>query len=882
MDTIQLNNALQRLFIEEEARVVFWHDPAGDFLEFVDGFPLLAFGDTQVHWIRLDQTGSLEVKLLMELEEPDCKFLIYSATEEPEWEDDWLLDVRLYSRSFRADRASILLDELGLPNMQLRDHLLGRRKFFDNKQRLAKLKTWIQAEDSEQDLDRKMMAVICRSSQAHYFDIVQCLFQSWTEGDPADDMQLSEPPAVWVQLVKFELETSFWDLAERHFGFRQETPSLRNLLIHLLVTDLAHGLREALPSAYEHLVLPPSGRHNAVICLTQWRDSASKGGSYDLISEWVGQELQVEEPLMNVSMERLMECDTFSVIEKLLLRLVRDRVLETSETPNPAEIRALAGKRQDGHWARLTHREDHPLFPRQTYRAAYEAMVIASEYQALRMELGDSLSSDNAKALYTHYTDSLYRCDQRYRRFCESCDVAEKKGWDLLKKLRDWVEQDYSQGFLKDLSVCWGRFVDPEGATALMNAWHLEGIDNQYDFFKKHVQPRLNLGENRKVFVIISDALRYEVAEELMRELNGKYRYEAQLSSMLGVLPSYTSLGMASLLPHQELAFNDKADVLVDSRPTGSTQQRQAILEKVGGMVCKADELLEMKKTEARDHVEGARVIYIYHNTIDHVGESKEGQTFAAVRQAIGELSDLVRHLINNFNANHLLVTADHGFLFTESAPEETEKSPIKHAPEGAIKTKQRYVLGRQLGKQGAAWHGSTGITAGTKDGMEFWVPKGINRFHFMGSRQFIHGGAMLQEVAVPLITIKHRKGDKARSATQVKQVSVQVLGTNHMITTSMHRFQLLQMEAVSERVKPITLKVAVYDGENAVTPIETVTFDSRSSSMDDRKKWISLVLKDQEYDGQKPYRLVLREAETSIEKSSIDIKIKRAFSDDF
>ncbi|MDB4351045.1 BREX-1 system phosphatase PglZ type A, partial [Verrucomicrobia bacterium] len=124
--------------------------------------------------------------------------------------------------------------------------------------------------------------------------------------------------------------------------------------------------------------------------------------------------------------------------------------------------------------------------------------------------------------------------------------------------------------------------------------------------------------------------------------------------------------------------------------------------------------------------------------------------------------------------------------------------------------------------------------------------------------------------------------GDKARSATQVKQVSVQVLGTNHMITTSMHRFQLLQMEAVSERVKPITLKVAVYDGENAVTPIETVTFDSRSSSMDDRKKWISLVLKDQEYDGQKPYRLVLREAETSIEKSSIDIKIKRAFSDDF
>lgn len=140
----------------------------------------------------------------------------------------------------------------------------------------------------------------------------------------------------------------------------------------------------------------------------------------------------------------------------------------------------------------------------------------------------------------------------------------------------------------------------------------------------------------------------------------------------------------------------------------------------------------------------------------------------------------------------------------------------------------------------------------------------------------------MLQEVVVPLITIKHRKDNKARSATQVKQVSVQVLGTNHMITTSRHRFQLLQMEPVTERVKPISLKVAVYDGENAVTNVETVTFDSRSSSMDDRKKWVTLVLKDQDYKRQHPYRLVLREAETSIEKSCVDVKINRAFSDDF
>ena len=51
---------------------------------------------------------------------PTAKFLLYAPTEEPDYEDDWLLDIRLYSRSFRADRASILLQDLGWSNQHLR------------------------------------------------------------------------------------------------------------------------------------------------------------------------------------------------------------------------------------------------------------------------------------------------------------------------------------------------------------------------------------------------------------------------------------------------------------------------------------------------------------------------------------------------------------------------------------------------------------------------------------------------------------------------------------------------------------------------------------------------------------------------------------------
>ncbi|WP_410218838.1 PglZ domain-containing protein [Paracoccus sp. (in: a-proteobacteria)] len=53
-----------------------------------------------------------------------------------------------------------------------------------------------------------------------------------------------------------------------------------------------------------------------------------------------------------------------------------------------------------------------------------------------------------------------------------------------------------------------------------------------------------------------SDAFRYEAAQELTGELNGRYRFTASTKSQLGVLPSYTGLGMASLLPHTSLAYS--------------------------------------------------------------------------------------------------------------------------------------------------------------------------------------------------------------------------------------------------------------------------------------------------------------------------------------
>ena len=123
MDTNQLDQALARLFVDDGARIVFWHDPAHEFVDFMNRLPFLTFGDTTVHIIRLDQVSALATKIRLERDEPESRFLVYAPADEPDYADDWLLDIRLYSRSFRADRASIILDTLGLDNHHLRDHL---------------------------------------------------------------------------------------------------------------------------------------------------------------------------------------------------------------------------------------------------------------------------------------------------------------------------------------------------------------------------------------------------------------------------------------------------------------------------------------------------------------------------------------------------------------------------------------------------------------------------------------------------------------------------------------------------------------------------------------------------------------------------------------
>ncbi|MDA3915602.1 MAG: BREX-1 system phosphatase PglZ type A, partial [Deltaproteobacteria bacterium] len=109
MDIRQINQTLARIFKEENKRLVFWYDGEKEFEESLPSIQVAG-----VTLLRMDETGSLDLKIRLETLDMNEKFLLYAPNYEPAPEKDWLFDIKLYSYLFHADKASILIKELGL------------------------------------------------------------------------------------------------------------------------------------------------------------------------------------------------------------------------------------------------------------------------------------------------------------------------------------------------------------------------------------------------------------------------------------------------------------------------------------------------------------------------------------------------------------------------------------------------------------------------------------------------------------------------------------------------------------------------------------------------------------------------------------------------
>jgi uncharacterized protein (TIGR02687 family) len=919
MNIEQLKQGILAKF--DKCRLVLWQD---EDIEFQEQFPEISaqLRLASIQAISVDDESHLEVKQRIELLEPEQKFLLYSNKLVNEPTRDWLYDIRLYAQQFYADSSSMILNELGM-RMEFRQLVSRYKKFFGNKQRYAKLIKLLPNNADKNSLELAMIVTLVKVETMSFTAVLNELISKYSDSAEQADEILAE-------IVKYGLDKTFWQLALEEFGYltanywvsdnvtgevvggstnSSAKPSIKDLITKLLVTDCYHGLQSSgakvvgstfaqslsshllpisldndtndkLPKNIQELVGNTAAKKAAVINFVKaWRESRTLCESYNQIAKNVSFELEMKSKLAEFKLpNELLYVETFVDAEEALLKLL------AKDLPayNSNDIADWVSIRLRSHWC----------YQDQKYAAIHRALKSAKQFYELKDKYADGFEAlgakkfDTASALYKAYEEEIHQFDTSYRIFSENSLRASQNGSDILKftGLVDDIESLYVDWYLHDFAIAWGKLVDKE---SLLENWRLPFIHNQYEFYNREVQAVLQQPSVKRVFVIISDAFRYECAKEIHDSINNRNRYKSELKSQLGVVPSYTQAGMASLLPYKKFTahLNKNIEYKLDGLSAHGTDNRHKILQAHGGIACTYDEVMKWTNQQYRDLAQDSSVIYIYHNKIDAIGDDggTENEAFLAARDAIEEMDKLIIRIFDKLKGGRVILTADHGFLFNQRDVTESDRSELKSKPAGTKLSKKRYLIGENLPTGDSYWVGKMSNTSNVDpdSDADFIVPRGSNRFHFVGGAKFIHGGIMPQEICVPVMHLRAIHSTVKQKQTKQK-VAVVPLNSPVKIVSNIDRIQFLQADPIGEKYKPRELQIWVEDPDGKkVSSSEKVLFDSVSDKMEERKRNVQVKLEGSGFERTISYKLIMEDTESKT-KTTHSVTIDLAFEDDF
>ncbi len=762
--------------------------------------------------------------------------------------------------------------------MALREHIKQREGFF-SLSRTASLKLRITENESEESLDLKMISVLAEVEPS-LNNILMVLFaqQSTLLIDGG-----SEQPELISEMVKLDLLKSFWCLCESNFAYSVEKKNVKDLLYKLFCTDFC--IHIDMPSsekswAVGNMLSTASGRASASAFMLEWRDSKRFSVNYDVIAKSVSKELGIENRCNGYSPAELQECYTFEVVEQAVIRglvqnLTNDIDGRDVNVLTASVVEDIISKRLSGHWC-----QEKP-----EYAGIYQALKSADILFSLRKKYVDGFHYRSAKEMFSVYSTELFLFDHHYRLFNQNVDLVQSKSSDILRKIDDDIEALYVDWFLYEFGVVWDNLLEQDRS---LDNWSNVSPILQTNFFTEQVkQPILNKSAKR-MFVIISDALRYEVAHELMNNINAEKSYKSKLKPMLGVLPSYTQLGMAALLPHKVLDYDtDSAIVLADGQSTSGIDNRNNILRTNSGLAISSKELSGWTQKYGRESLKNESIVYVYHDTIDAISDtfSTEHKAFEACEKAVKEVTDLVKKAFK-LNASRVLVTADHGFLFQQKGLTQPEKTGLGGIPAGAFVDKKRYILGRNMPENELCWHGniSNTVSSAIQSDVEFILPKGANRFHFKGGARFVHGGAMPQEICVPLLDVRLLKGKKA-DQNEKEKVGIITEKTTIRFVNQIEKVRFIQTNPVGDNFITRKVTAVIRDAQGtSVSSEEALLFDATSDSMNERTREARFKLIGSDFNRNESYQLFVIDSETNtvVEQFPRPVRIDLLDRDDF
>ena len=835
-------------------RIVFWHDEDGEFADEIDDLNLPG-----VNIVKLTGRNNFAVKKLLSADDLTGDYLVYDPLAyEKDGRDDWMLDIKLYSEEFRADLVSLQMEELLVePSSAMRKTMKLYAKFLDNKDRKAKLRRIGRTYQTPLQLHIDIMAVLCGINSGSAQDVIIAALTAGLE---------KENNTALTAIEKFGNIDAFWSLIQKYTGYQnKEDRPIGEFAAHILITALSQTMPMSALRGLERFI-SDSNKAYCYQLIHEWQRSDGSGDLEELC-RYVERELRLADRFDKTEINILIKSDTFPAINESILKRFFTEIGEN--IIKVEDIIGVVENRRTAAWYALT--EDY-----------LESLYYIAKMQEFYLTHIDGFHIVEPAKVWKLYTTEAYEMDSHYRHFHFSFGNTLKSPnailEDALKRCSDVVEGLYREWFLKQLTLTWTKAI----ANDLDMLGYVSEINEQRRFYNRYVSP--NVSKGNRVFVVISDALRYEVAAELSETLSHTTKGKSTLEAVQAVFPSITKFGMAALLPGKEMSANEKIDVFVDGNPTVTTPQRGTILNTANpeSVAVTYKELLQMKKQERRDLVAGKEIIYVYHNTIDATGDKAPTETkvFEACNDAIEELTAIVKIIVNDLSGVNIFITADHGFLYTYKPLEESQKISRQTFNGDILELGRRYALVSPETTADYLLPVKTERTIGGES-IKGYAPQDTVRIKVQGGGEnYVHGGISLQEMVVPVIVYKGmRTGYK--KYVEVQNPGLSLISESRKVSNLMFSLDFLQKQPVGDKVQPCNYSLHFTNDEGVpVSDFQTVIADRTSNNASDRVFRVRFTLKQMQYNRNKIYRLVI--ANDTDAPEEIEFRIDIAFADDF
>jgi hypothetical protein len=557
---------------------------------------------------------------------------------------------------------------------------------------------------------------------------------------------------------------------------------------YLLINEFRYDLSIDAPSALNIVPIPGhSDEKRRIIAVTSTL-RGNHGDTYVGLADGIEKEFGLANA--DIDPASLGAIDTFRFEERCLLHYAADLITDGIY----AKALAVVAGRGQSFWV------DHPGFLGRfgQWEACRLMAELGTEIDAVRPALTKT-PTVAAKWIDAYAQEGGWHGVDRAQRTLEAWVANMEDDPEVpLEQALGLVRRNH-EALLKDMA---------EGYTAALVAseWSAPEVLHQTNIYPELVEP---CGSRVAYFFV--DAMRFEMGVDLVEQLAGAL--ELRLQPALAALPSITAMGMAALLPGASSSFSvveHKGQLAskIDDNFLPAVRERLKLFKAVrpDSADILLDNLLLWSSSKVSKKLGSAPLVVVRSQEIDAFGES--GHELAArqvMDSIIGNISRAVRKL-SKLGIEQFVITSDHGHQFSLRKAEDM----MMGRPGGNEVDQHRRCWAGYGGQTPTAAVRVSGAELGYQTDLEFIFPRGLAVFKAGGDLAFHHGGCSLQEMVVPVITLRMPSSqDPVEAASNVVLEGYPITITNRTFGCRLvFAGDILDQDAISVRV------VLVADGQ--------------------------------------------------------------------